>query len=94
MPTRIAPPLEPDSVIGIEPYAIDGETRQAIHEHCIDALSRDSAGTVTTDRWIDQKTGLLLREHTATDSRNDSVVGKVVFREELDLKLRSLLPLR
>jgi hypothetical protein len=49
---------------------------------------------VTTEVWIDQQTGLMLREHTVTDSRNDSVVGKVVFREQLDLTLRSLVPKR
>ncbi len=81
-------------VVGIEPYPIDGKTRQAIHVSWIDRLSRDSDGTVTTDVWIDQETGLMLKEHTVTDSRNDSVVGKVVFREQLDLTLRSLTPER
>ena len=79
-------------VVGIEPYPIDGKTRQAIHVSWIDRLSRDSDGTVTTDVWIDQETGLMLKEHAVTDSRNDSVVGKVVFREQLDLTLRSLTP--
>ena len=81
-------------LVGIEPYSIDGETRQAIHVEWDDLLSRDSDGTVTTDVWIDQQTGLMLKEHSVTDSRNDSVVGKVVFREQLDLTLRSLVPKR
>ena len=81
-------------LVGIEPYSIDGQTRQAIHVDWTDRLSRDSDGTVTTEVWIDQQTGLMLREHTVTDSRNDSVVGKVVFREQLELSLRSLVPKR
>jgi len=81
-------------VVGIEPYELDGRPREAIHERWVDQLSRGSEGTVTTEIWIDQKTGLMLRQHAVTDSRNDSPVGKVVFREDLDLKLRSLVPLR
>ncbi len=81
-------------IIGIEPYAIDGETRDAIHAEWLDRLSRGSDGTVTTEIWIDEQSGLLLRQHVTTDSRNDSVVGKVTFREQLDLKLRSLVPQR
>ncbi len=81
-------------VVGIEPYSVDGKARQAIHVSWIDRLSRDSDGTVTTDVWIDQETGLMLKEHRVTDSRNDSVVGKVVFREQLDLTVRSLNPER
>ena len=81
-------------VIGIEPYTIDGASRQAIHERAIDDLSRGSVGTVTTEIWIDQETGLMLREHLVTDSHNDSVVGTVFFKEDLDLTLRSLVPQR
>ena len=81
-------------VIGIEPYTIDGASRQAIHEQAIDDLSRGSVGTVTTEIWIDQATGLMLREHIVTDSHNDSVVGTVFFKEDLDLTLRSLVPQR
>ena len=81
-------------VVGTEPYEVGGEQRQAIHVQWVDHLSRGSDGTVTTDVWIDRKTGLMLREHTVTDSRNDSPVGKVTFREGLDLKVRTLEPLR
>ena len=81
-------------VVGIEPYSIGGGARQAIHVEWNDRLSRDSDGTVTTEVWIDQETGLMLKEHTVTDSRNDSVVGKVVFREQLDLSLRTVVPER
>ncbi len=81
-------------VVGIEPYTIDGASRQAIHEQAIDDLSRDSVGTVTTELWIDQATGLMLREHIVTDSHNDSVIGAVYFKEDLDLTLRSLVPQR
>ena len=81
-------------LVGIEPYSVDSGTRQAVHVEWIDRLSRDSDGTVTTGVWIDQQTGLMLKEHTVTDSRNDSVIGKVVFREQLDLRLRSLTPER
>ena len=81
-------------VIGIEPYAIDGETRDVIHAEWREELSRGSEGTVTTEIWIDKQTGLMLREQVTTDSRNDSVVGKVTFEELLDLRLRSLVPQR
>jgi hypothetical protein len=81
-------------LVGIEPYSIDGETRDAIHVEWLEVLSRDSDGTVETDVWIDQQTGLMLKEHEVTDSHNDSVVGKVAFREQLDLSLRSLTPQR
>ena len=81
-------------IIGVESYTIDGDTRQAIHAEWLDQLSRGSDGTVTTEIWIDEQTGLMLRQHVTTDSRNDSVVGKVGFREQLDMKLRSLVPQR
>jgi hypothetical protein len=49
---------------------------------------------VTTDTWIDTKTGLMLRQHSTTDSNNDSIAGRVTFKEQRDLELRSLVPKR
>ena len=49
---------------------------------------------MTTDVWIDTETGLMLRQRVTTHSRNDSVVGKVAFDEQLALQLRSLVPRR
>ncbi len=81
-------------IVGIEPYVIDGQAREAIHALWHDELSRGSEGTVTTEIWIDKRTDLMLRQRVTTDSRNDSVVGEVTFREQLDLELRSLVPER
>lgn len=81
-------------IVGIEPYEIDRETRDAFHAEWLDSLSRGSDGTVTTDVWIDTETGLMLRQRVTTHSRNDSVVGKVAFDEQLALQLRSLVPRR
>jgi hypothetical protein len=81
-------------VVSTEPFVVDGETRDAVHVHYTDTLAGTSSGTVTGDLWLDQRTGLILRQRTVVDSRNDTVVGEVVFTEELDLRLRSLEPLR
>ncbi len=81
-------------IVSIEPYVIEGETREAMHAEWLDTLSRGSDGTVTTEVWIDTETGLMLRQHVTIHSRNDSVVGKVAFEEQLELRLRSLVPKR
>jgi hypothetical protein len=81
-------------VVSTEPFVVDGEARDAVHVHYTDTLAGTSNGTVTGDLWLDQRTGLILRQRTVVDSRNDTVVGDVVFTEELDLTLRSLEPLR
>jgi hypothetical protein len=81
-------------IVGVEPYVIDGETRDAVHAEWLDSLSRGSDGTVATDIWIDTETGLMLGQRVTTHSHNDSVVGKVAFEEQLALHLRSLVPKR
>jgi hypothetical protein len=81
-------------VVSTESLVIDGETRDAVHVRYTDTLAGTSTGTVTGDLWLDQRTGLILRQRTRVDSHNDTVVGEVVFIEELELTLRSLEPLR
>lgn len=81
-------------VVSIDPFVIDGEPQDAVHVRYTDTLTGTSTGTVTVNLWLDQRTGLILRQRIRLDSRNDTVVGDVVFIEELELTLRSLEPLR
>jgi hypothetical protein len=81
-------------VVSTGSFVVDSETRDAVHVRYTDTLAGASTGTVTGDLWLDQRTGLVLRERIRIDSHNDTVVGEVVFIEELELTLRSLEPLR
>ena len=81
-------------VVSTDSLVIDGEARDAVHVRYTDTLTGTSTGTVTGELWLDRRTGLILRQRTKVDSRNDTVVGEVVFVEELELTLRSVEPLR
>jgi hypothetical protein len=81
-------------LVSTDSLVIDGETRDAVHVRYTDTLAGTSTGTVTGDLWLDQRTALILRQRTRIDSVNDTVVGEVVFVEEIELRLRSLEPLR
>ncbi len=81
-------------VVATDSFVVDGEARDAVHVRYTDTLAGASTGTVTGDLWLDRRTGLILRQRLRVDSRNDTVVGEVVFIEELELSLRSLEPLR
>lgn len=80
--------------LGTETLVIGGEPRDAIHIRYDDVLSAGSSGTTTSDLWLDPETGLVLKQHNEADTSNDSVIGTVVFREHLDLTLRSGSPQR
>ena len=81
-------------VLATETLVIGGQSRDAIHVRYDDVLSAGSTGTTTSDLWLDRETGLVLKQHNEADTRNDSVIGVVVFRERLDLTLRSVTPQR
>ena len=81
-------------VVSTDSIVIGGEARDAVHVRYTDTVGGASTGTVTGDLWLDERTGIILRQRTVVDSRNDTVVGEVVFTEEVELRLRSLEPLR
>jgi hypothetical protein len=81
-------------LVGNETLNIGGESQNAVHVRYDDVLTAGSSGTTTSDLWLDPETGLVLRQHNEADTRNDSVIGVVVFRERLDLTLRSIDPQR
>jgi hypothetical protein len=81
-------------LIGTETLTIGGEPRPSIHVRYDDVLSAGSSGTTTSDLWLDPGTGLVMKQHNEADTNNESVIGHVVFRERLDLALRSFTPRR
>ena len=81
-------------VVGVESIQVGTQQRPAIHVHYDDVLSAGSSGTTTSDLWLDQDSGLVLKQHSEAETRNETVIGVVVFRERIDLVLRSLEPQR
>jgi hypothetical protein len=81
-------------VVATETLTIGDEQRSAIHVRYDVALTAGSTGVTTSDLWVDRETGLLLKQHNEADTRNDSPIGVVTFRENIDLVLRSITPQR
>jgi len=81
-------------VVGTEVVSVGGHAVDAVHLRFDDVLSSGSTGTTTSDVWLDRATGLVLKQHNDAETKNDSVLGVVVFKEEIDLTLRALDPQR
>jgi hypothetical protein len=81
-------------VLPSETLVVGREPRDVVRVRYDDVLSAGSTGTTSWDLWLDRTTGLVLVEHIEADTRNDSVIGVVNFREHLDLTLRSVTPQR
>lgn len=79
-------------VIAVESVTVGDQPRDAIHLRYDDVLSAGSIGTTTSELWIDRETGMVLKQHNEAQTRNESVIGTVEFRERLDLTLRSVTP--
>ena len=80
--------------LGREALRVGDQTVEAVH-YVIDArISGGNEGTWRAERWIDPRSGLLLRAQASTDATSDSSVGTVRYREQTDVRLLSMTPQR
>jgi hypothetical protein len=78
-------------VIGTEPMSIGGVTVQALHVR-ISIAHETPRDTQLTDRWFQVGTDLMLAQRVLNDTTNPSVLGKVNYRERVEMHLISLEP--
>jgi hypothetical protein len=78
-------------VIGTEPMSIGGVIVQALHVR-ITIAHETPSDTQLTDRWFQVGTDLMLAQRVLNDTSNPSVVGKVNYRERVEMHLISLEP--
>jgi hypothetical protein len=81
-------------LIGVEEIAVAGTRLRAVHVRTAGRVSGGDEGTETTDWWLDERSGLPLRIGLSSRTSRSILIGEVHYREDADLRLRSIKPLR
>jgi hypothetical protein len=81
-------------VLGVEGVAVGDSRLEAVHVRTEGQVTGGDGGTETTDWWLDERSGLPLRIVLSNRTSRSVLVGKVHYREDADLRLRSTKPLR
>ena len=80
--------------LGREAVRVGDQTVEAVHYVVEARITGDNEGTWRAERWVDPKTGLLVRARANTDATSKSSFGTVRYHEETDLRLLSMTPER
>jgi hypothetical protein len=81
-------------VVGVEGIAVGDSRLQAVHVRTVGRVTGGDSGTETTDWWLDERSGLPLRIGLSSRTSRSILIGNVHYREDADLRLRSMTPLR
>jgi hypothetical protein len=81
-------------LVGVEEIAVAGTRLRAVHARTAGRVSGGDEGTETTDWWLDERSGLPLRIGLSSRTSRSILIGEVHYREDADLRLRSIKPLR
>jgi hypothetical protein len=81
-------------VLGRETLEVGKDRIQALHTRSILAIHGGSGGDETIDWWIDPSNSIPLRIVLQSRTNRSVFVGRVHYREDLDLRLLSLTPRR
>lgn len=79
-------------VVGVEPFTVGEETRNAVHVAVTSTVTGDSDAESELDIWVDEETGLVLRQIFALDGTSPGPSGDVAYTERYELVLRSIEP--
>lgn len=82
------------TVVGSVDVTVGGEQVRTQHVRIDVTPTGGSVGTQAIERWVVPETGLVVREQSATDTRQGTQVGRVHFQEQYRIELRSLTPQR
>jgi hypothetical protein len=81
-------------VVSREPLRVGGGRVDTVHIRRRTSLTGSIRGRSMQDVWLARESGVPVRLHLTTDTRNDSAVGDVHYEEDVSLRLRSLAPRR
>jgi hypothetical protein len=82
------------TLYGEETIEVDGETLAAIHVDLSGRLHGGEQGSETIDFWLDKQSMIPLRIVKKSRTSRALVVGRVHYKEDVDLQLTSTTPLR
>lgn len=80
------------TVIEFETIAVGSEQVRTVHVRYKTAMTGANEGTQTQDRWMDTRTGLLIRMITAVDAKVETPFGKANYTERYRIDLTSTKP--
>ena len=81
-------------VLGVEGVAVGTARLAAVHVRTMGRVTGGDSGTETTEWWLDERSGLPLRIVLSNRTSRSTLVGRVHYRENTELRLRSTTPLR
>lgn len=80
--------------VGRETRTVDGQAVDTVRVLWRGEMRGRSEGTWVSDRWVDVRTGLLVKAVTQVDVTSSTAVGRVRYQEHVELELVSLRPHR
>lgn len=81
-------------VLGFQEVAVAGGRLRAVHVRTVVRVTGGDDGTETVDWWFDERKGLPVRIGLASRTSRPFFIGDVHYREDADLRLLSMTPLR
>lgn len=79
-------------VVGVAPVTVGGAARPAVHMEVTTSVTGDSRAESKLEVWLDQETGLALRQIFALDGTSPGPSGDVTYTERYELVLTSVEP--
>jgi hypothetical protein len=82
------------SVVGIEPLTIGGTKVDTVHQTVTFAQGGSRSGGGTSDRWVQTGTNLVVKATSTEADDSPSPVGRVTYKQDYEVTLRSMTPTR
>jgi hypothetical protein len=79
-------------VVGVVPVTVGASARPAVHLEVTTSVTGDSRAESKLEVWLDQETGLALRQIFALDGTSPGPSGDVTYTERYELVLTSVEP--
>jgi hypothetical protein len=79
-------------VVGVAPVTVGASARPAVHLEVTTSVTGDSRAESKLEVWLDQETGLALRQIFALDGTSPGPSGDVTYTERYELVLTSVEP--
>lgn len=79
-------------VVAIEPVTIGGQRIDAVRMRYEARLSGSTEGAQLQERWIDPKSGMVIRLRSEVAAKTESPFGRVSYEEKYLIEMKSLTP--
>lgn len=80
------------TVVSVAAMDVGGTAVTAVHIRILTTVTGENTATSTTEVWVDDDTGLLLRRTHSLDGSSSSPAGNVAYRDRYTIELESMTP--